>query len=112
LVQCELLTKNIDRMTFNEESLRKGIQFGLGSKGIWTPELEDEMFKEIKNQALSQVAVSEWHLFSDELPKDNEEILIRNGTAKEVRISKWKYSIYLNDLKKGMEWKRWVDACR
>lgn len=44
-------------MTFNEESLRKGIQFGLGSKGIWTPELEDEMFKEIKNQALSQVAV-------------------------------------------------------
>ena len=44
-------------MTFNEESLRKGIQFGLGSQGIWTPELEDEMFKEIKNQALSQDAV-------------------------------------------------------
>ena len=45
-------------MTFNEESLRKGIQFGLGSKGIWTPELEDEMFEEIKSQALSQDVVS------------------------------------------------------
>jgi uncharacterized CHY-type Zn-finger protein len=41
-------------MEFDEKSLRKGIQFGLGSQGIWTPELEDVMFEEIKNQALSQ----------------------------------------------------------
>ena len=37
---------------FNEESLRKGIQFGLGSQGIWTPELEDIMFNKITNEAL------------------------------------------------------------
>ena len=41
-------------MEFDEKSLRKGIQFGLGSQGIWTPELEDVMFEEIKNQALRQ----------------------------------------------------------
>jgi hypothetical protein len=45
-------------MEFDEKSLRKGIQFGLGSQGIWTPELEDVMFEEIKNQALSQHDVS------------------------------------------------------
>lgn len=45
-------------MTFNEESLRKGIQFGLGSQGIWTHELEDKIFEEISNQALHQDAVS------------------------------------------------------
>ena len=37
---------------FDEQALRKGIQFGLGSQGIWTPELEDVMFNEITNEAL------------------------------------------------------------
>jgi hypothetical protein len=53
-------------MTFNEESLRKGIQFGLGSQGIWKPELEDKMFEEIKNQALRQDAVIKSFYCSDE----------------------------------------------
>lgn len=62
-------------MTFNEESLRKGIQFGLGSKGIWTPELEDEMVEEIKSQALSQVAVSGWVATKDFMPENNKYVL-------------------------------------
>jgi len=37
---------------FDEQALRKGINWGLGSQGIWTPELEDIMFKEITNAAL------------------------------------------------------------
>ena len=45
-------------MEFNEENLRKGINMGLGSQGIWTPELGEIMFKEIRNQALSQHNVS------------------------------------------------------
>lgn len=52
-------------MTFNEESLRKGIQFGLGSQGIWTHELEDKIFKEISNQALPQDDVSGSLRFSE-----------------------------------------------
>lgn len=35
-----------------EEKLRKGIKMGLGSQGIWNPELENIMFNEIHNQAL------------------------------------------------------------
>ncbi len=42
-------------MIFNEESLRKRINMGLGSQGIWTPELEEIMFNEISNQSLSDV---------------------------------------------------------
>lgn len=38
---------------FDEQALRKGIRFGLGSQGIWTPELEDIMFNEITDEALS-----------------------------------------------------------
>jgi hypothetical protein len=38
--------------------LRKGINWGLGSQGIWTPELEDMMFKEITNAALRMRDVS------------------------------------------------------
>lgn len=45
-------------INITETRLRKGIQFGLGSMGIWTPELEDIMFSEISNQALSQHDVS------------------------------------------------------
>ena len=41
-------------MTFNEESLRRVKEV----LEIWTPELEDKMFDEIKNQALSQDAVN------------------------------------------------------
>ena len=37
---------------FDEQALRKGINMGLGSQGIWTPELEDVMFNEITNEAL------------------------------------------------------------
>ena len=37
---------------FDEQALRKGINMGLGSQGIWTPELEDVMFYEITNEAL------------------------------------------------------------
>lgn len=37
-----------------ETRLREGIQFGLGSNGIWTPELENEVVEEIRKQALSQ----------------------------------------------------------
>lgn len=37
---------------FDEQALRKGINIGLGSQGIWTPELEDVMFNEITNEAL------------------------------------------------------------
>lgn len=37
---------------FDEQALRKGLRFGLGSQGIWTPELEDIMFNEITNEAL------------------------------------------------------------
>lgn len=37
---------------FDEQALRKGINWGLGSQGIWTPELEDIMFNEITNAAL------------------------------------------------------------
>lgn len=60
-------------MTFNEESLRKGIQFGLGSQGIWTPELENKMFEEIKNQALNQDAVSDAVCSSCECKMDRED---------------------------------------
>jgi len=37
---------------FDEQTLRKGINKGLGSQGIWTPELENVMFDEIINEAL------------------------------------------------------------
>lgn len=37
---------------FDEQALRKGINMGLGSQGIWTPELEDIMFNEITDEAL------------------------------------------------------------
>lgn len=37
---------------FDEQSLKKGIRIGLGSQGIWTPELENVMFDEITNEAL------------------------------------------------------------
>jgi hypothetical protein len=37
---------------FDEQALRKGINMGLGSQGIWTPELENVMFDEIINEAL------------------------------------------------------------
>ena len=37
---------------FDEQALRKGIKMGLGSQGIWTPELEDIMFNEITSEAL------------------------------------------------------------
>jgi hypothetical protein len=37
---------------FDEQALRRGISMGLGSQGIWTPELEDVMFDEITNKAL------------------------------------------------------------
>jgi len=40
-----------------EIDLKKAIQWGLGSQGIWTPELEDVILKEIKDQALRQPAV-------------------------------------------------------
>ncbi len=30
-----------------ETKIRKGIQFGLGSQGIWTPELENLLWEEI-----------------------------------------------------------------
>jgi hypothetical protein len=42
-------------MLFDEESLRKGIRFALGSRGIWSPEIEDEMYFEIKRQALIEL---------------------------------------------------------
>jgi hypothetical protein len=66
---------------------------------------------EAMNQVLHQPTVSEWHLFSDELPTEKEDILVRNGLKKEIRRCKWAYDIYINDLKKGMQWKRWADAC-
>jgi hypothetical protein len=37
---------------FDEKALRRGISMGLGSQGIWTPELENVMFDEITNKAL------------------------------------------------------------
>jgi hypothetical protein len=37
---------------FDEQALRRGINMGLGSQGIWTPELENVMFDEITNEAL------------------------------------------------------------
>ena len=37
---------------FDEQALRKGINMGLGSQGIWTPELEGVMFNEITNESL------------------------------------------------------------
>ena len=37
---------------FDEQALRKGINMGLGSQGIWTPELENVMFDEIINESL------------------------------------------------------------
>jgi hypothetical protein len=37
---------------FDEQALRRGIRMGLGSQGIWTPELEDVMFAEITDKAL------------------------------------------------------------
>jgi hypothetical protein len=38
--------------TFDEQALRRGVNMGLGSQGIWTPELENLMFDEITNEAL------------------------------------------------------------
>jgi hypothetical protein len=53
LAQCDLLTKKLNIMyKFDEQALRRGISMGLGSQGIWTPELEDVMFDEITNKAL------------------------------------------------------------
>jgi hypothetical protein len=37
---------------FDEQALREGINMGLGSQGIWTPELADVMFDEIASKAL------------------------------------------------------------
>jgi hypothetical protein len=42
---------------FDEQALKKGISMGLGSQGIWTPELENVMFHEITNEALRQPPV-------------------------------------------------------
>jgi hypothetical protein len=42
---------------FDEQALRKGISMGLGSQGIWTPELENVMFDEITNEALHKTDV-------------------------------------------------------
>ena len=44
-------------MYFDEERLRKGIRYGLGSQGIWTPDLEDTMFREIRLKVLHQPPV-------------------------------------------------------
>lgn len=38
---------------------------GLGSQGIWTPELAEIMFEEIKNQALSQHDVSKSYFINN-----------------------------------------------
>lgn len=42
-------------MVIHIESVRIGIQFALGSQGIWTPELEDLIVEEIKKDVLSKL---------------------------------------------------------
>ena len=50
------LTTKINYMIqITEENLKNGINMGLGSKGIWTPELSKHIFDEIF--ALRQLAV-------------------------------------------------------
>jgi regulator of sirC expression with transglutaminase-like and TPR domain len=77
-------------------------------------DIEDRIRQAVSNEEklskLSQPLVSDWHLFTDKLPSDNEEILIWD--YKEVRRTTWKLNTYLNDIKKGMKWKLWADACR
>jgi hypothetical protein len=47
---------------FDEKTIRAGIQFGLGSKGIWTPELEELILNEIVNQEFKN-SLSEPYFF-------------------------------------------------
>lgn len=57
-------------INIKEIELKKAIQWGLGSQGIWTPELEDILLKEIKGQALRQ------HGVSKSLPIGDVEVLL------------------------------------
>tara|TARA_B110000967_G_scaffold207945_1_gene258601 strand:- start:87 stop:329 length:243 start_codon:yes stop_codon:yes gene_type:complete len=41
------------------EKLKEGINIGLGSQGVWTPELADTMLIEIQKQALNIQNVSQ-----------------------------------------------------
>lgn len=46
----DLMREDLDKVI--NQVLRKGISMGLGSQGIWTPELEDVIFNEIINNTL------------------------------------------------------------
>lgn len=41
-----------------EKALLDAIRISIGSFGLWSPELEEELLKEINSKALSQVDVS------------------------------------------------------
>tara|TARA_R110000765_G_scaffold351330_1_gene441314 strand:- start:179 stop:427 length:249 start_codon:yes stop_codon:yes gene_type:complete len=66
------------------EKLKEGINMGLGSQGVWTPELADIMLIEIQKQALNIQNVSQqrelllaYHRYlTEELSLDLHEIWV------------------------------------
>jgi hypothetical protein len=66
------------------DKLKRGINMGLGSQGVWTPELADTMLIEIQKQALNIQNVSQqrelllaYHRYlTEELSLDLHEIWV------------------------------------
>lgn len=62
----------------NKTDLKTAIQWALGSRGIWTPEIEGELIIEITNLSLSQHDVSGSLIF-EEGAKAMRDIYIKQG---------------------------------